>query len=76
MPLYEYRCQKCNYNFELLRPVSEAAKRAECPRCHVEAERLISRFSCLSKTDSGVTTSIGGSSCASCGSGTCSTCGL
>jgi len=50
MPVYEYLCTKCNIEFELRRPFSEADKAALCPKCNSEAQKLISAFG--SKTGS------------------------
>jgi putative FmdB family regulatory protein len=50
MAVYEYRCPKCRNQFELMRPMSEAAKPATCPKCGSRAERMISGFG--SKTGS------------------------
>ena len=47
MPIYEYRCPKCEIDFELMRPMSEMSKPAPCPQCGTEAERLVS--ACASK---------------------------
>ncbi len=44
MPTYEYRCSKCNKEFELKRPMSESKKTAICPECGSRANRLISGF--------------------------------
>ena len=33
MPLYEYKCQRCNNNFELFKPMSESSKEQMCPHC-------------------------------------------
>ncbi|RLC69367.1 MAG: hypothetical protein DRI26_09240 [Chloroflexi bacterium] len=44
MPIYEYFCPKCEEEFELMRPLSEADKPATCPHCGAEGERLISAF--------------------------------
>ncbi len=76
MPIYEYVCPACKSKFELLRPFSRASEAADCPRCHQDAERILSTFACLTKDDSGLTAPIGGNSCASCGATSCSTCGL
>jgi putative FmdB family regulatory protein len=45
MPIYEYRCRKCQKRFSVLTlRVSERAV-AECPRCASHAaDRLLSRF--------------------------------
>jgi putative FmdB family regulatory protein len=41
MALYEYRCKKCNHEFEVLttKPVD---KKEKCPKCNSLAEKLIS----------------------------------
>ena len=42
MPIYEYRCPKCNATFEeWLRHADDAAT-CVCPSCHAEAKRIIS----------------------------------
>jgi putative FmdB family regulatory protein len=41
MPIYEYRCKKCHYQFEILQRLKE--KRLEkCPKCAGPLTRLIS----------------------------------
>ncbi|MFC1999702.1 zinc ribbon domain-containing protein [Chloroflexota bacterium] len=50
MPIYEYLCPKCNVEFELRRPFSEADKSASCPNCNSKAQKLVSGFA--SKTGS------------------------
>ena len=42
MPIYEYYCSKCQKEFELMRPISEASASAFCPSCGAEAEKLVS----------------------------------
>ncbi len=74
MPLYEYVCSKCGLEFELLRPLSEAEKGAPCPCCHTNAERKLSKFASFSRSESGETIPLTGSSCASCGATSCDTC--
>ena len=76
MPIYEYRCPGCHLKFELLRGLSEAEQGASCPRCHNSAERILSTFCAVSKDERGVSSPVGGSSCAGCSSTGCSTCGL
>jgi putative FmdB family regulatory protein len=45
MALYEYKCSDCEERFELMRPMSAADERAECPECGgTESRRLISNF--------------------------------
>ena len=76
MPIYEYVCTECKEKFELLRPFSRADEDAECPQCNSKAERALSTICCLTTGENGETTSIAGSSCATCGSSNCATCGL
>ncbi|MBA7703947.1 hypothetical protein ES703_112744 [subsurface metagenome] len=76
MPIYEYFCPDCEVKFELLRPLSQSAEAATCPRCQKGAERKLSTFACFSTDESGLTSPVGGSSCASCGAASCSSCSL
>ena len=41
MPTYEYRCKKCNYEFEKFQSISSKPV-AKCPKCGGKAERKIS----------------------------------
>jgi putative FmdB family regulatory protein len=78
MPIYEYLCPECGLRFEKLRPLSQADKEVTCPGCGKPARRRPSTFACFSTSNSGVPTRIAGngSSCSSCSSNNCSTCGL
>ena len=76
MPIYEYVCPSCELKFELLRPLSRADEIAACPRCQEAAKRVMSTFACFSTDESGMTSSVGGSSCSSCGSSDCTSCGM
>ena len=33
MPIYEYRCKKCEQRFELMRRLADRTKRAKCEHC-------------------------------------------
>ena len=44
MALYEYRCDSCGHEFELSRPMSQAAEPAQCPQCGSQARKLVSGF--------------------------------
>ncbi|MFC2010815.1 FmdB family zinc ribbon protein [Chloroflexota bacterium] len=76
MPIYEYVCSDCESKFELLRPFSQASEGASCPHCQKSAERILSTFACFSTDESGMTSMVGGNSCASCGSDSCNTCAM
>jgi len=39
MPIYDYECEKCHFQFELKRRFGEDGS-ADCPRCHGESRRL------------------------------------
>ena len=41
MALYEYKCEKCNHEFEVLTP-KPTDKKERCPKCNAIAVRLIS----------------------------------
>ncbi len=42
MPIYEYRCQQCNHQFENLQKMSDPVL-TECPACHTpNLRKLIS----------------------------------
>jgi len=40
MPTYDYRCQDCGHEFELIQKMTEAALK-QCPRCPGVVKRLI-----------------------------------
>jgi putative FmdB family regulatory protein len=44
MPIYEYYCQTCGKEFELMRPFSESDAPGKCPSCGTEAPKLPSVF--------------------------------
>ncbi|MDQ1350600.1 MAG: hypothetical protein QG657_902 [Acidobacteriota bacterium] len=44
MPLYEYRCNKCNKNFEVLQKIN-AEPLTTCLYCQGDVEKLISKSS-------------------------------
>ncbi|MFC1949779.1 FmdB family zinc ribbon protein, partial [Chloroflexota bacterium] len=71
MPIYEYVCPGCDTKFELLRPFSKSDEEASCPKCQQPSKRVLSTFACFSTDSSGVSSSIGGSSCDSCSSSSC-----
>ena len=42
MPIYEYKCEKCDHIFEEL--LSIDSKNPECPNCKSKTKRLFSNF--------------------------------
>jgi putative FmdB family regulatory protein len=55
MPIYEYRCRKCDAKFEMLRSMSASDKEIDCPECgENSAERVFSVFGSTSGSSSGV----------------------
>ncbi len=76
MPIYEYVCHSCDSRFELLRPMSRATEAVACPKCQQKAERVLSTFASFSMDESGMTSAIGGNSCATCSATSCDTCAM
>jgi len=77
MPLYEYCCRRCQTRFELLRPAARADEPTICPTCQGnDIRRLISVFAARTRSESGATQAVAGSSgCAGCSASSCTTCG-
>ncbi len=50
MPVYEYYCAKCDYEFELIRPVSTSNESSPCNQCEEPARRQLSNFAFRSNT--------------------------
>ena len=50
MPIYEYYCDHCRQEFEVLRPVSQLSEPANCETCGNPGERLLSNFAFKSNT--------------------------
>ncbi len=82
MPIYEFQCDKCKKQFEVLTMSMREKPNAVCPKCKSKKTRkLISKvgkgkYSSVGKggsADTGV--SSGASGCASCSSTNCSSCG-
>jgi putative FmdB family regulatory protein len=45
MPMYEYRCEGCGGEFELVQPMNARAEDTACPHCKArKAVRLLSGF--------------------------------
>jgi putative FmdB family regulatory protein len=72
MPIYEYKCMKCNKDFEYLVLGSDSS--VSCPECNGnKVKRQMS--ACSFKSDGNYSPSSGSSSgCATCSSSSCATC--
>lgn len=42
MPIYEYKCPKCDTSIDIKRDVDDRDKVAKCPKCKKPMERQIS----------------------------------
>ena len=64
MPLYEYRCNNCCGNFEVLQSMGEGSDGITCPQCgSAEIARQLSTFAGRSQSGASASESAG------CGSG-------
>jgi putative FmdB family regulatory protein len=68
MPIFEYKCQDCNKEFEKL--VSGTNPEVSCPECN--SKNIKKKFSVFGM--SGVEKQVSSSGCTSCSSSSCSTC--
>ena len=60
MPIYEFRCKKCEHTFETLAGINEDGSSLECPECgETGPEKLLSIFSSTG-TESPASSSGGG----------------
>ncbi|MCK5695404.1 MAG: zinc ribbon domain-containing protein [Desulfobacula sp.] len=78
MPIYEYKCNACNKNFETL---VMGGSIPECPSCDSrDLSRLMSACGFISKSSGpGGETQVkssASSACGSCSSSNCSSCGV
>lgn len=44
MPVYEFKCKRCDKEFELQRAVAKMPATAKCPACGARAPRVLSMF--------------------------------
>lgn len=71
MPIYEYRCQRCDHEFEKL--VLNSSTAISCPKC--QSEKVSRMMSAFAFSSGGKFKSTASSSCSGCSSTSCSTCG-
>jgi putative FmdB family regulatory protein len=73
MPIYEYMCFDCKERFEVIRTMNDADAPIACLKCESEhTSRLLSLFNASS---GGRVVAGAQSSCSTCNSGSCATCG-
>ncbi|MCD6452399.1 MAG: zinc ribbon domain-containing protein [Acidobacteria bacterium] len=71
MPIFEYRCSHCSHRFEKL--ILKENDIPSCPKCgSSDVEKLFSTFGVQMK---GEGFSLSSSSCSTCSSNSCRTCG-
>ncbi|MEF9426841.1 MAG: zinc ribbon domain-containing protein [Candidatus Mariimomonas ferrooxydans] len=71
MPIFEYKCQSCEKEFEKL--VSRTDSEVSCPNC--SSKNIKKKFSVFGMSGVEKQVSSSGSGCTSCSSSSCSTCG-
>jgi len=73
MPIYEFKCSKCDHFFELLIIGSDDKTLMQCPKCKSEDfERILSATN-FSMAGGGGASPEGGSRTRTCSSGSCTT---
>lgn len=81
MPIYEYSCDKCKNQFEVVTLSLREEPKPVCPKCKSKkAKKMISqvgkgKYAALLSGSSSPAPSSSSSACASCTSGNCSSCG-
>jgi len=64
VPIYEFKCNECGHEFEIIMRASASKEEVECPKCHAKnPDRLVSAFSSVASSSGGFPAS------SSCGSG-------
>lgn len=74
MPIYEYICQDCGKQFEMIRKMKEADSPIDCNKCYSQhVSRMISVF--VSKSgENALASTGGGGGCGGCSGGSCASC--
>jgi putative FmdB family regulatory protein len=68
MPLYEYRCDECGEEFEVIKRITERTDDVECPGCGKPARKLLSGFA-VGTSGGGAGTGASGGGCSGGGGG-------
>lgn len=71
MPIYEFRCARCDREFEKL--VFNSSEKIACPGC--KSKKVSRMMSAFAFSSGGKFKSTASSSCTGCSSTSCSTCG-
>ncbi|AFM26427.1 FmdB family zinc ribbon protein [Desulfomonile tiedjei] len=71
MPIYEYRCDECQVEFEKLVFGSDVVS---CPKCGGEVHRMMSCCTFKSAAGDFKTSGTGKSGCSGCSATSCATC--
>lgn len=73
MPIYEYKCDYCQNQFEAIRKMAEADEPISCPNCHQQVtKRMVTAAMAFSD---GHAVSGSAQFCVGCSSGNCGSCG-
>ena len=74
MPIYEYVCQKCKHEFEVIRSMAQADESIPCTACGgKQVKRKLSLF--FAESGGKAVSGMSEPACGSCSGGNCSTCG-
>ena len=73
MPIFEFRCLKCNECFEFLLMNSDDQVELRCPQCHSEEFERIMSATCHAINDGAEKSAGAGSTTRRCSSGSCTT---
>ena len=71
MPIYEYHCQDCETEFEVIRSIKDADSDLTCTQCL--GKNMKRKISLFNASSGGRSISAGG--CSTCSGGNCNSCG-
>jgi putative FmdB family regulatory protein len=63
VPTYAYRCRECTEQFEVKRPISEAAQPARCPAGHTDTVKLLTTVAVTGRSGAPAPAAAGGGCC-------------